>query len=284
MAVLSSPEPPLGAERRRENLIPGTERRAAIVTGGAGEGIGQGITEALLEDGWAVLVVDRDREATERLRERLHARADQLEILTVDITDVGVAEMAVDSAVSCFGRLGGLVNSAGVGLCKPVGETTDEEFSRLIDVDLRAAFRFSRAAIQRMMPSGGSIVNISSVHASRSIAGYGAYASVKAGLDGLTRAIAIDYGAQRIRANAIHPGYVASPQNRELISRLSSDPDAWIMNYATTRQLLPEVPSSRQVGELAAFLLGPRSSAITGQAIAIDGGTSAMLMSKEERP
>jgi NAD(P)-dependent dehydrogenase (short-subunit alcohol dehydrogenase family) len=255
---------------------------AAIVTGGAGEGIGHGITEALVEEGWHVLIVDRDADATDLLQKRFLRENKRVEILVADVTLTSTPALAVDLAMQAFGRIDGLVNSAGIGLCKPIAGATDEEFDRLLDVDLRAALRFCRAVIPAMPHEGGSIVNIGSVHAHKSIAGYGLYGSVKSALEGLTRGIAIDYGHKSIRANAVHPGYVESPQNRELISRFAKDPEAWLQRYAVTKQLIPAIISARQVGDLVAFLLGPKSAAITGQSLVIDAGSSVMLYEREE--
>jgi NAD(P)-dependent dehydrogenase (short-subunit alcohol dehydrogenase family) len=257
-----------------------TFRRAAIVTGGAGGGIGQGITEALLSAGWEILIVDRDEKAATLLRERLRSGGEQAEFLVGDITHAKVPEQAVAACLKRFGRLDGLVNNAGIGLCKPMIDISDEDFDRLFDVDLRSAFRFCRAAIPHMR-DGGAIVNIGSVHAHKSVAGYGLYGCVKAALEGLTRGVAIDYGAQGVRANCVLPGYVESPQNRELISNLTSDVDDWIRRYAGTKQLVDRVPTARQVGELVTYLMGSQAVAITGQTFTIDAGTSVMLYERE---
>lgn len=255
---------------------------AAIVTGGAGGGIGHGITEALADAGWSVLIVDRDEEAATSLQAKLQESGRRVAVLVEDITQAGVAERAAAACLEQFGGIRGLVNNAGVGLCKPIHEISDAEFDQLFNVDLRSAFRFCRAVIPHMR-GGGAIVNISSVHAHKTMAGYGLYASVKAGLEGLTRGIAIDYGARSIRANCVLPGYVESPQNRELIRRFAPDPEAWIRSYAETKQLLPQIPTPGQTGELVLFLMSPQAATITGQTFTIDAGTSVMLYPRESR-
>lgn len=258
--------------------------RAAIVTGGAGAGIGHGITEALVADGWAVLVVDRDARAAASLVKRLRARGHAVEALIADLARASTPRRAIQAVYKAFGRIDGLVNSAGVGLCKPVAEVTDVEFNRLLNIDLRAAFRMVREAIPAMRPNGGAIVNIGSVHARQTIRGYGIYAAIKAALEGFTRGLAADYGPHNIRANCVHPGYVTSPQNRVLIRRFTSDVDGWIARYTATKQLLPHPVTPRQVGEAVAWLLGDRSVMVTGQVITIDGGTTTMLFEREVAP
>jgi NAD(P)-dependent dehydrogenase (short-subunit alcohol dehydrogenase family) len=259
--------------------MPRASRPTAIVTGGAGAGIGTGITAALARRGWAVLIVDVDEQRIRVVRKSLEAY--EVDGLPLDVTSPDASSVAVDHALHKYGRLDGLVNNAGVGLCKPVAEVQDAEFERILEVNFCAAFRFCRAAIPAMLSRGGSIVNIGSIHAHRTIRGYAVYAAIKCALEGLTRGLAADYGPQNVRANCVHPGLVMSAQNRELIGCFTSDVDGWLSSYAATKQLLPEVLTSGQVGNLAAFLLDPESTGITGQAINIDGGTSAMLFDRE---
>jgi NAD(P)-dependent dehydrogenase (short-subunit alcohol dehydrogenase family) len=260
-------------------------RKVAIVTGGAGAGIGHGITAALIQHGWAVVVVDRDDVVGCEFVWSLRQKGEPVYLLAADITAKAVPEAAVETALQEFGRLDALVNNAGAGLCKPIAEVTDEEFDHLLNLDLRAVVRFCRAALPELQKArGGSIVNIGSVHAHATIAGYGIYAAIKASVEALTRGLAIDYGPLGIRANCIHPGMVASPQNRDLISRFTKDVDAWIARYTTTKQLLPYLPTGQEVGELAAFLMGDAGRSITGQSIVIDGGSLAMLFEREATP
>ncbi len=259
------------------------QRKVAIVTGGAGAGIGHGITAAMVRHGWAVVVIDRDDVVGCEFVWSLRERGEPVYLLPADITARAVPEAAVETALEQFGRLDGLVNNAGAGLCKPIGEVTDEEFERLVALDLRAVFRFCRAALPELRKGGGSIVNIGSVHAHATIGGYGVYAAIKAAVESLTRGLAIDYGPVGVRANCIHPGMVESPQNRDLIGRFTADVDAWIARYTVTKQLLPWLPTGSEVGEATAFLMGPGGRSITGQSIVIDGGSLAMLFEREDK-
>jgi len=254
----------------------------ALVTGGAGGGIGQGITRALAAGGWSLVLVDLDERRLEALAEELRLEGVKVETLACDVTAAGVAEAAVRRALDRFGSLNALVNSAGVGLCKPLGEVSDAEFDRLIETDLRAAFRFCRAALPALIDSKGAIVSVGSIQATRSMYGYGAYAAAKAGLEALTRGIAIDYGARGVRANTVHPGLVMSPQTEALVATFAADPDAWFADYAYSKQLLPEFVSAQQVGGTVAWLLSAGAAAITGQAICVDAGTSAMLNNRDK--
>jgi len=254
----------------------------ALVTGGAGGGIGQGITRSLAAHGWSLVLVDLDKAGLDALAEELRLLGSEVETLACDVTADGAAESAVQQALNRFGRLHALVNSAGVGLCKPLGDVSDAEFDRLIDTDLRAAFRFCRAALPALIASKGAIVSVGSIQATRSMYGYGVYAAAKAGLEALTRGIAIDYGALGVRANTVHPGLVMSPQGEALVATFAADPEAWFADYAYSKQLLPELVTAQQVGDTVAWLLSAGAAAITGQAICVDAGTSAMLNNRDK--
>lgn len=255
--------------------------RAALVTAGAGPGIGHGLTTVLCEAGWSVLMTDRNEGRAANLAARLRDRGGTIETLVLDVTEAGAAERAVGAALDRFGRLDGLVNNVGVGLTKPVHEVTDEEFLQLFNVDFMASFRFVRAALPALRQSAGAIVNIGSVHARLNAPKYALYAATKAALEAFTRGLAVEYGPDGVRANIVHPGLVESPQNEALLANLVATPRAWMDEFAQKRQCLPRLATAREVGELVLFLLGEKSRSVTGQAIFIDGGTTTLLWNNE---
>lgn len=254
----------------------------AIVTGGAGLGIGHGLSEALAAAGWNLVITDRQGERGAALAERLSGSGVTIEVVTADVTETGAPEKAVRTALDRFGRLDGLVNNVGVGLVKRAGDVSDEEFMALFKVDFLASFRFIRAALPALIESKGAIVNIGSVHARLATQKFAHYAATKSALDALTRGLAVDYGRQGVRANIVHPGLVESPQNEALLANMVADPKKWIAEYIAARQCLPRLTTAREVGELVAFLLGENARSITGQSIFIDGGTTTLLWNNEE--
>lgn len=260
-----------------------TNTRVAIVTGGAGEGIGAGISVELAKRGWSLVVVDKDRARTLDLTARLASRGCVAEAHVVDVTSPEAPASAVGRAIERFGRLDGLVNSAGIGMAKPVGEFEDGDFDRLFDLDFRAVFRFCRAALPELRRRGGAIVNVSSIHSRQSIPGYGLYAACKAAVEALTRGIAIDYGPDGVRANCVSPGFVMSAQNRALIASFAPDPDAWIAAYLETKQCLPRFVTNAEIGRAVAWLLDSENETITGQSIVVDGGTTSMAYERERK-
>lgn len=253
----------------------------AIITAGAGPGIGHGLTETLCSAGWSVLITDRNEQRAEELARRLRHEGGTIKTLILDVTEAGAAERTVEAALNHFGRLDGLVNNVGVGLTRPVHEVTDEEFLQLFNVDFMASFRFTRAALPALQKHGGAIVNIGSVHARLNAPKYALYAATKAALEAFTRGLAVDYGRDGVRANIVHPGLVESPQNEALLANLVANPRVWMDEFALKRQSLPHLATPREVGELVEFLLGKRSRSITGQAIFIDGGTTTLLWNNE---
>ncbi len=252
----------------------------AIVTGGAGEGIGHGLTQALVAQGWRVVITDRKAERAERFVAGLPAGA-EVEVVVADVLEPDAPQRAVAAARARFGRVDGLVNNVGVGLAKPAGEIAEEEFMALFNVDFLASFRFVKAALPELRKARGAVVNIGSVHAKLAAQNDALYAASKAALEAFTRGLAVDSGRDGVRANIVHPGLVDSPQNAALLGTLTDDVAGWVREFAERRQCLPELASAREVGELVAFLLGPKARSITGQAIYIDGGTTTLLWNRE---
>jgi NAD(P)-dependent dehydrogenase (short-subunit alcohol dehydrogenase family) len=233
-----------------------------IVTGGGGVRIGHGICAALAAKGWTVVVADADLGAAEAVAERIGGTA-----LPLDVTDTASVAGLVDTVRERFGRLDGLVNSAGVGLWVRAGDVTDEQFDRLHAINVRGPWRMIRAALPVMIDGGGgAIVNIGSVHAAAAEVEYSIYAGTKAGLAALTRGVARDYGRRGIRANIVHPGAVEQEgREREL--------DA----YVASKQMLPHAVRPIDIGNAVAFLLSDEARAITGAELFVDGGSTAML-------
>lgn len=259
-----------------------TSAGTVIVTGGAGDGIGQGICHAIAERGWRVIVADFDEAGAVRVAAALRAAGHDAIAVPVDVADeASVGRLFAHAAVT-GGRLLGLVNSAGVGLVKPLAETTTAEWDRLLGIDLRGAYFCARAAINLMRHAGGgSIVNIGSVQALGPHVGYSAYAAAKSGMVGLTKGIAADHGRDGIRANIVHPGMVDSPQNRRIFAEWG-DAQQFIDRYVTTRQMLPSLIQPEDIGRTVAFLLSDDARSITASEVVVDAGSSQMAFDNTE--
>lgn len=247
------------------------EPKVALITGAA-SGIGAGIAELFAESGYAVAAVDIDAEGAKRMARKLSAHARAIAIPA----DIGVedqAQAAVAAVIREFGTLSVLVNNAGIEVSGAVTDLDVTQWDRQIAVNLRGAFLMSRYSIPAMRERGSSIVHISSVHAFVSWAGSAAYDATKAGLLGLTRAMAIDHGPEGIRVNAICPGYIDTPLMRKWLDSVSD-------REATMSQVLGVHPvgrigTPRDVAQAALFLASDAASFISGTCLVVDGGMSA---------
>jgi meso-butanediol dehydrogenase/(S,S)-butanediol dehydrogenase/diacetyl reductase len=249
------------------------EKPVVLITG-ASSGIGAGVARRFAAGGWRLVVVARRRERLEQLASELSAMTD-VEIVVADVTAKDAGERSVAAAMNAFGRLDCLVNNAGSGKWAPVGETSDEVLDEVIDTSLKAPFRFSRAALRVMRPDS-SIINVGSTFGIVGGINGGAYCAAKAGLIGLTQALAVDYGAKGIRANLVAPGVIPT----EMTQR----------NWGSEvfrRKNQEMTPFHREgtvedVANVIFFLASREGSYIQGQTIALDGGwTKTKFLSTE---
>jgi NAD(P)-dependent dehydrogenase (short-subunit alcohol dehydrogenase family) len=247
-----------------------SERGVAIVTGG-GSGIGLAIAQALLQDGWKVVVADLSMEALQAARTRLDdAGAGKLRVVQMDVADEASVVKGLEACRDDFADLRGLVNSAGIGRDVAFYDTSVELFRRMLDINLVGTFIVGREAARRMKAlGGGAIVNIASVSGLRGNVGRAAYGASKGGVATLTQVMAAELAPDNIRVNAIAPGPVETP----LVKAMHSDADraTWLSHVPQRRYAEPS-----EIAGAAGFLLDPRlSSFVTGQILAVDGGFSA---------
>jgi NAD(P)-dependent dehydrogenase (short-subunit alcohol dehydrogenase family) len=242
---------------------------SVVVTGGAA-GIGLGISTALRDRGAQVVALDADPQAIESASA---AHAD-IHFMLGDVTRQEDLESAWDAA-EARGQVSGLVNNAGIALPGNLHQPDRNEVQRLLDVNLMAAYWGCSLAIGRWLAarSPGGIVNVSSLQGRFSFPGWAAYGVAKAGVDALTRYIAVDYGEHGIRANSVAPGAIATSMNDAQVAN-APDPDR---RRSELEQLHPigRMGHVEEVAELVCFLLSPPAEFINGECIAIDGGASA---------
>jgi len=245
------------------------EGKTALVTGG-GQGIGRGVVASFLREGAQVAVVQR-----RPLDSELESHPGVLAI-QADVGHTAAFSDVVGRAVARFGGLDILVNNAGIMFERSVEHILPDEWDRMMALNLRAPLFLAQAALPYLRQAGGgSIINIGSIEGLAANPGHAAYAASKAGIHGMTKALAVDLGGDNIRCNAIAPGWITS----ELSDRyLASQPDPAGAREALQRlHPVGRLGSPADVGDLAVFLAGAGAGFLTGEVIALDGGRTARL-------
>jgi 2-hydroxycyclohexanecarboxyl-CoA dehydrogenase len=243
--------------------------RTAIVTGGA-SGIGFAISERLAADGHAVAVFDRDGEAAAEAADKIVAAGGTAVGFTVDVTDRPRIDGAVAEVRGRLGRPTILVNNAGIDGFDPFLKITAEKWNRILGVNLTGTFNCCQAVIPEMLEAGwGRIVNISSSSAQGGQPLMAHYVSSKAGMIGLTKALALEFAPRGITVNTIPPGFIDTPMLRatERKGLLGDGVDHHAALTPVRRVGLPE-----DIAAAAAFLVRDEASYITGQVIGVNGG------------
>ncbi len=242
----------------------GLKSKTALVTGAA-RGIGKAIALELAAEGCTVILSDVDEEGVKALSEEIGSRGVRSAAFRADISNAGDVESLVEKSLKVTGQIDILINNAGITRDGLIMRMKEEDWDRVIDVNLKGAFLCTRKAIREMIRcKSGKVINIASVVGIMGNPGQASYAASKAGLIGFTRSVAKEVASKNIQVNAVAPGFIETEMTASLPEEVK-------------KAYLDAIPTGRigrpaEVGRLVVFLASSDSDYITGQVIQIDGG------------
>jgi len=245
--------------------------KTALVTG-AGSGIGAAIARAFAAEGATVAIHDVDGAAGESTAAAIRAAGGRAEVFSVDVADGSAVRAAVQATVDTLGALDVLINNAGVNVVKRPFDFDDDEWNRIISVNLTGVWNYCRWAGPRLVKRpGSSIVNIASVAATSASYWRAPYMASKGGVGMLTKALALDLAESGVRVNAVGPGNVETPMSKPRVKRFGG------LTVEMNNALVPMRRFARpgEIADAVLFLASDEASFITGQILMVDGGLSA---------
>lgn len=244
--------------------------KGIIVTGGA-LGIGQAVCQILAERGAKVAIFDWDEKAGKETCESIKKNGGEAVFEKVNVADFEAVKAAVDRVHESFGQINSLIVSAGIQRYGTAVSTTEEQWSEVLDVNLKGAWNLARAGIPYLQEQkGGTIVNVSSVQGLATQQNVLAYTVSKHGLLGLTRSMAMDFAKENIRVNAVCPGTVDTPMLKWAAS-LDPNPQS-VYDACNAMHPLGRIAQPSEIAEVVAFLAHESSSFVTGAIWTVDGG------------
>ncbi len=258
----------VGEETERRGLFD-LRDRVALITGAA-QGLGFEIAEELAQAGAHVILNGRQAQRLESAAARIRGKGGTASPLAFDIADPDEVAQGFERIEAAFGALDVLVSNVGIRHRLPLAEITPEDFHRVLEVNLVAAFHLAKAAVALMTPHGrGRIIMVTSIAGPLGRPNDAAYIAAKGGLAGFVRALAVEFGPQGITTNAIAPGYFATETNAAMVD------DSEVDEFVKRRIPLQRWGEPKEIAGAAVFLASDAASYVNGHVLTVDGGLSA---------
>jgi NAD(P)-dependent dehydrogenase (short-subunit alcohol dehydrogenase family) len=249
------------------------EGKVSLITG-AGSGIGQAMAVLFAREGSKVAVADISAEGGQETVRCIRDEGGEAEFFQVDVSSAAQVRRMVEAVIARFGRIDILCNNAGIGVAATVVDTTEEDWDRVINVDLKGVFLGCKYVIPHMLRQGGGvIVNTASVAGMVGVLNRAAYCAAKAGVIGLTKSIAVDFVTKGIRANCVCPGTVETPWIEKILAQ-QPDPVAERQRMIE-RQPMGRMGKPEEIAAAALYLASDEAAFVTGTELVIDGGLTA---------
>jgi 2-keto-3-deoxy-L-fuconate dehydrogenase len=248
------------------------EGKTALVTG-AGSGIGQSIAELFARQGARVAVIDLNEGAAGETTSRITAAGGQATAHRCDVTRADEVSATLDAVLGSAGRLDVLVNNAGIAHVGTIETTTEADFDRVMQVNVKGAYLVAKAAVERMVPRGGGVIlNMASIASLIGVPDRFAYSVSKGAILTLTYSIAIDYVKKGIRCNCLAPARIHTPFVDGFVRKSYPGREAEMLQKLSEYQPIGRMGRPDEVAALALYLASDEASFITGQCYPIDGG------------
>jgi NAD(P)-dependent dehydrogenase (short-subunit alcohol dehydrogenase family) len=242
------------------------QNKIAIITG-AGSGIGRGIALAFVKEGAKVVVADWSEEGGKETIEQIKKENGEAIFVKTDVSKTADIEQMAKTCLDKFGRVDILVNNAGIYRVYNLHEMTEEDWDKIIDVNLKSVFLGSKRVISEMLKQGkGKIVNIASIAGLVGFAQSGAYCASKGGIIALTKEMALEYAPKKINANCICPGVIKTAMTKDMIA------DPVTKQFLESSTPYPRLGEPEDIAMAAVYLASDESDFVNGTVLVVDGG------------
>lgn len=245
-----------------------TNRKVAVITG-ASSGIGRATAIQMAKDNIHVVLTSREKAALEETASQI-SNTDLYTIIPADLSDERMIQKVMDMTIQKYGRIDILVNAAGIIGSGTIETTQRDAWDQMMNINLRSPFLLTQLAVPHLEKTKGAIVNVSSVTGTRAFPGVLSYCVSKAGMDQMTRCIALELAPKGIRVNAVNPGVVRTNLHRR--GGMDEEKYEAFVEHSKSTHPLGRIGEPEEVAELICFLASEKSGWITGTTISIDGG------------